>query len=415
MESPENVPKAKTLNSWKEIAACLGVTVRSVQRWEQTAGLPVHRMGTGARARVFAYSDELLSWRTSRGADPEAESPAPAARPRRGLVYSVAAGVAVLLTAAGVLALHIFDFDPEPAEWVFERSTLKVVNARGRVLWEKRFPASSRAFDSTPGDKALINDLDGDGRKEILFNYIPDNPAALGGSLMCFDRAGRLRWETRYGAPKTFGDRTFAQSYKGAFVRVVRVQGKPRVLTVANHYLWYPAQVALLDPGTGKVLSEYWHSGSINHCFVRDLDGDGADEVILGAINNPGSGLGHAGVAVLKLPLRELAYLLFPVPDVSRVMGVLPIIGHMAIDENRRIVLQTPFSEGGIVYYLDFGLRVVEARVSDGFAPLHNRMHRQGLLDHALTPRETEALGRVLRLPSTPNGNDPELDRFWTF
>ena len=33
------------LDSWKEIAAFLGRTVRTVQRWEKTQGLPLHRGG----------------------------------------------------------------------------------------------------------------------------------------------------------------------------------------------------------------------------------------------------------------------------------------------------------------------------------------------------------------------------------
>jgi len=57
--APEPIAR-QTLQLWKEIAAFLGVTVRSVQRWE-AAGLPVYRQGDSAKARVFAYSDELLA------------------------------------------------------------------------------------------------------------------------------------------------------------------------------------------------------------------------------------------------------------------------------------------------------------------------------------------------------------------
>ncbi len=50
------------LQSWKSIAAQLDRGVRTVQRWEQLLGLPVHRLGRGPRAPVFAYADELLHW-----------------------------------------------------------------------------------------------------------------------------------------------------------------------------------------------------------------------------------------------------------------------------------------------------------------------------------------------------------------
>lgn len=50
------------LQSWKEIASELDRGLRTVQRWEQSLGLPVHRLGKGARCPVFAFQDELHLW-----------------------------------------------------------------------------------------------------------------------------------------------------------------------------------------------------------------------------------------------------------------------------------------------------------------------------------------------------------------
>jgi hypothetical protein len=50
------------LQSWKEIAAELDRGVRTVQRWERTLGLPVHRVGKRSRSPVFAFKDELRAW-----------------------------------------------------------------------------------------------------------------------------------------------------------------------------------------------------------------------------------------------------------------------------------------------------------------------------------------------------------------
>jgi len=56
------------LNSWKEIAAYLNRGVRTVQRWEQELQLPVHRIGAGKRAPVYATASELKFWvRSSAG------------------------------------------------------------------------------------------------------------------------------------------------------------------------------------------------------------------------------------------------------------------------------------------------------------------------------------------------------------
>jgi hypothetical protein len=45
-------PGALRLNGWEEIAAHLGRTVRTVQRWERELGLPIHRLSTGKGAAL---------------------------------------------------------------------------------------------------------------------------------------------------------------------------------------------------------------------------------------------------------------------------------------------------------------------------------------------------------------------------
>jgi hypothetical protein len=52
----------RALHSWKSIAAELDRGVRTVQRWEQTLGLPIHRISRGPRGPVFAFAEELHCW-----------------------------------------------------------------------------------------------------------------------------------------------------------------------------------------------------------------------------------------------------------------------------------------------------------------------------------------------------------------
>jgi hypothetical protein len=91
------------LDSWKEIAAHLKRDVRTVQRWEKTANLPVRRLHKPGLRAVFAYAADLDDWLRQQGpvADEEvseAAAPVPGPRWRRWLPY---AGAAVLLAAAG--------------------------------------------------------------------------------------------------------------------------------------------------------------------------------------------------------------------------------------------------------------------------------------------------------------------------
>jgi hypothetical protein len=54
------------LKSWTEIAAYLGRTVRTVQRWERDEHLPVRRHLHKAGASVYAYCREIDTWRAGR-------------------------------------------------------------------------------------------------------------------------------------------------------------------------------------------------------------------------------------------------------------------------------------------------------------------------------------------------------------
>jgi CheY-like chemotaxis protein len=58
---PGDSSNREKLQGWKEIASELGRSVRTVQRWERTLGLPVRR-GKDARAEVFVFKDELQLW-----------------------------------------------------------------------------------------------------------------------------------------------------------------------------------------------------------------------------------------------------------------------------------------------------------------------------------------------------------------
>jgi hypothetical protein len=57
---------SNTLQSWKEIATYLQRGVRTAQRWERDAGLPVRRPRGGDRGPVFAFPEELDAWMRSR-------------------------------------------------------------------------------------------------------------------------------------------------------------------------------------------------------------------------------------------------------------------------------------------------------------------------------------------------------------
>jgi hypothetical protein len=66
---PEFSPFAsdeRRLDGWKAIAAYLGRTVRTVQRWEREQQLPVHRLLHNSHSTLYAVMGELEQWRRRR-------------------------------------------------------------------------------------------------------------------------------------------------------------------------------------------------------------------------------------------------------------------------------------------------------------------------------------------------------------
>src|SRR6266403_525174 len=125
---PKGSPLAdRKLVSWKEIASYLGREVRTVQRWERTEDLPVHRHEHQKKSTVYAYTSELDEWFKKRQPvdDPEADAafipepetsdanssaatdvpaPLPAVTPVKPLPLSAGKRVVVALLALGILS-----------------------------------------------------------------------------------------------------------------------------------------------------------------------------------------------------------------------------------------------------------------------------------------------------------------------
>ena len=59
---PERNAPQKTLESWKQIAAYLSRSERTVRRWEVNEGLPVHRREHEKQDTVFAFKHEIEAW-----------------------------------------------------------------------------------------------------------------------------------------------------------------------------------------------------------------------------------------------------------------------------------------------------------------------------------------------------------------
>jgi len=102
--SAESSPDGR-LDSWKEIAAYLRREVRTVQRWEKSSGLPVHRLQIGKQGPVYAHKAELDAWYRDHRPDLEsdsAEQDAPSLPDVRTIRPWAVAGAVVLIAILSV-------------------------------------------------------------------------------------------------------------------------------------------------------------------------------------------------------------------------------------------------------------------------------------------------------------------------
>jgi TolB-like protein/Tfp pilus assembly protein PilF len=97
---PAESSPVNRLNSWKEIATYLKHSERTVRRW-QHEGLPVHRHAHKKRPGVYAYKSELDAWWNKGHARLEEMVRTGDGRKGHWLVWLTAAGLTVVLSAAG--------------------------------------------------------------------------------------------------------------------------------------------------------------------------------------------------------------------------------------------------------------------------------------------------------------------------
>ena len=109
------VPRDR-LESWKEIAAYLSRSERTVRRWEEKEGLPVHRLAHDKRGSVYGYAWELDAWRESRRqlVDAEQAETASEDEPRQSR-RPVAVAIGAVLVAAAAAGVWWFTQTPATA------------------------------------------------------------------------------------------------------------------------------------------------------------------------------------------------------------------------------------------------------------------------------------------------------------
>jgi Tol biopolymer transport system component len=204
-------PGGERLESWKEIAAYLNRSVRTLHRWEKEEGLPIHRQLHKELGSVFAYKTELDAWSRARSVRTNSQEHTNESRfPKRSrMVVTLALSAAVVLI--GFLAYLV-----APGSWP-KRSgqearvaSLELVSTfSGSHRWPSLSPDGRRlAFvsDASGTPQVWIKNL---ANGELVQLTIDDSPASrprwsANGDRIVYSRVGKGIWSVPSlgGAPR---------------------------------------------------------------------------------------------------------------------------------------------------------------------------------------------------------------------
>jgi hypothetical protein len=446
----------RELQGWKEIAAYLGVTVRRAQQWESELQLPVTRLRLERRARVLASTALLDEWRRTRQArtpqfppnrplptPPPPPSPVPA--PRRRTIAAWMASAAVCIVA--MLAIWaLAPSAPVPVRAAINDGGLEAFDAGGRPLWRKTFPEgaaqapelalySARTLDVWRSNNVIVDDIDRDGSREVLFRLGVTRPMGepQGDRVLCFDAKGVERWRFTPGRPITWRDRQFDAAYTVHWmVGPIQVDGRS-VVAVGAQNQFFPFQVSMLDAASGRLRGEFWHLGGLATVLAADTDGDGRVEITAAGVNNPGPGAGLPALVRLRLPLpagggqpdpftaaerQPVDYVLFPPVDALNEEELPRMVSWMKCAGGKTLELGVSYGarlpdRGQIYYTLDEHLQALDARPCDLLRNYYRRLADDHRLPCPLGDAEIATWRNVRRFERMPNANDPATRALW--
>jgi hypothetical protein len=265
------------LMGWKAIAAYLGKSVRSVQRWEQDLGMPTHRIRTPDGQIAYAKRSEVDAWLVARDrptlADPTlgdaapVTAPVPARSKKWPLFVLGLAAVAVF----SITEVWLGRASKIPARSVLTGRNLEVRDDRGRVLWVHHFDTEvfrggsswlERVHDDT--DSLARVDLGNDGSMVTLVPVRFGSPAAptRTDALYAFSDDGHVLWAATAAVTLSCGGETFSGPWNLLAVLVSDNPGPKRVWVSYTHNRSWPSFVSEVSP-VGSLTLRYLQSGWI--------------------------------------------------------------------------------------------------------------------------------------------------------
>jgi hypothetical protein len=422
MASTDLQGASDTLNGWKEIAAYLGKSVRSVQRWERELNLPVHRINTPDGGQIiFANRPEIDAWKRAPDnghpvtavppehdaapivGDQAVETPATSRNPtpqHRGAGGQLLFFLAGLAVGAVSVALLRFTIPGRPDRFELDDNKLHALTASGNLVWTYAFarnahhPGSSRRT-------TLQGDVDGDGSVDIVAAVrfaAPATRSAYSDSVFAFRRNGTVIWQVQPVLQVSHKGQTFEGPWHIRDFAISPDRGRPRVWIVYTHATWRPGFVLEVEPD-GRSTIRYMQSGWL-HVAAYWPQPSGA-YLAIGGIANEYSRASLALVRVDGSPAQSVpngddpivcegcpranpsVFYLFPPSELTEYFFRPYNWVKRLQSRGSELTLGTDegFGEGSIVR-ISPDLRVMEFERSDQYWQAHRTLENQGRVDH---------------------------------
>ena len=346
--------------------------------------------------------------------------PGPPVNSRRGLKTMVAMAAIAALCIVAYIPVRMLTAHGRPQSGRLDGSTLTILNAEGKELWSKSFPEGFSPdwyYEQGIATRIWFGDLDNDGHTSVLFLYLPAvSPMSHSTTLICYSDRGNEKWRWTPGRdlPELHGT---PATYRSVALSVLKATKKkpPRIVVSSIHDPWWPNQIAILD-SNGKTISEYWHSGHLEHLTLADLDGDGREEIVATGISN---GYHQATLLVLdpdqlfgasteaarpELQIhgmgvaQERLRLLFPRSDLNKALsvynaGLEATVEHGSI---RFSVAECLHPTGCFIWYeFDNNFHLVTAYADEQFRSAHAQFYVKGKDAHPFSPEEQAEFQKV--------------------
>lgn len=395
--------RGERLDSWKAIAAYLGRDVGTVRRWERTRGLPVHRVPGGKGSSVFAHTAEVDQWLKSAPQEPASTDDAvadPGESAPRPVWWFVAAAAALVAMVAAIWIVRQPRIDPARLQVHLTDRGLTAADGDGRQLWVHRLDDEYRHIASPVSETVRIVGGDDPAVFYITSQRIrrTDNTGD-GGELTSLDPAGTPRFTFRFFDTVQFGGTNFTAPW--AITAFSIEDSAPRRLAVAaHHWVWSPSLIAILDD-KGNRLGTY-----ANHGWIEQLQWIARDRLVFGGFHESRNGglVGLLDPADLDAQTPEEPgsrdYCVTCGKNQPLRLAVMPRSEVNLATQSRfnraivermgdRIVVRTvefpPLDGQGAadaIYEFTASLELVSASYSQRYWETHDRLERDGTLDH---------------------------------